>query len=199
MTSNPGGTGDAVSDGVDYSPWLTIGGTDSYNDGTGTSVESSNGDAEVDFPAGIGSLIDTVLSIAVIDKPTSLAGDATPGSVFVVVTPSIDDFGPDPSTWPTLTLRRTGSGSYVPQYFDGTAWVPYASTDYADETGNLGHVSSVGDNVVFKVKHTTPIGGGGNPGTGLNLYIMILSAATLLIIGTLLIFTKPGQRIELTV
>ena len=47
--------------------------------------------------------------------------------------------------------------------------------------------------------HTTPIGGGGNPGTGLNLYIMILSAATLLIIGTLLIFTKPGQRIELTV
>ena len=128
------------------------------------------------------TLLEVMLSIAVIDKPTSLAGDAAPGSVFVVVTPSIDDFGPDPSTWPTLTLRRTGSGSYVPQYFDGTAWVPYTSTDYADETGNLGHVSNVGDNVVFKVKHTTLIGGGGNPGTGLNLYIMILSAATLLII-----------------
>lgn len=178
---------------------VTAGGCALYDDSTGASVPLSNGMGTVSIPAGCGSVVSGAVVVVQVDAPTAVQmGGAQPGTVFIDATPDGADFGSNKDLWPTITLRTThGLADYVPYYYNGSAWVPYASSDYCDMSNVNGQVTEVFPggirSIQFKVKHFTPIGGGGG-GTPTGANTDALMVLALLSVGIGAVLMRSGRR-----
>lgn len=187
---NPGGTGDSVTGNVSFAPWIISTTSAPYNNATGTTVDVPGGHATVTVPPGNGSLGDITVNETTAPSGGELGAPTT--TAFIMAEPSGTDFGTNKALWPTMTLAITSPSlaEYKPYYWDGTAWVPYASTDYCDLSNNEGRVSIISGTLRFKVKHFTPLGGGGTPPTtGANTYALLGIALLAIALGIGLLAT----------